>query len=318
MISIVKNSKPDKVYKFSYLKDNTVLITGQGYFIKGKKLYWNDDPIEVKLEALYLEKLESLPADIGFYTEEPITDSLFTILGFKYHKERLTLEIGSYDGDSYWETSIYNPKQILKRLLEILPTSFTYDKDEYGNIHLYYEKPAIEYLTIGEFVQEGINILRRLEKLVSIDLKGFTWKDDYEKDEALFSKEIVLPLLRKMNSKKIYYSHGQDEYGKDFIFSEIDKFGNYINYGMQVKAGDINGKVNGQIDELIGQLDDAFKMPFKRANELPSFISFFYIVISGRFTENAKEKLKNKVSRQLIGSVYILDKERIMELLAKY
>ncbi len=83
------------------------------------------------------------------------------------------------------------------------------------------------------------------------------------------------------------------EYGKDFIFSEIDKFGHNIYYGLQVKAGNISGKANSKVDEIIGQLDDAFSMPFEEIGSGNRYyISNFIIAISGNFTENAKDKIK--------------------------
>lgn len=74
----------------------------------------------------------------------------------------------------------------------------------------------------------------------------------------------------------------------------------------------------GQVDELIGQVDDAFKMPFVRANESPAYISTFIIAISGYFTENAKEKIRLKIPKGLWGAVHILDRDELCALLAKY
>ena len=117
----------------------------------------------------------------------------------------------------------------------------------------------------------------------------------------------------------VRYTHGIKEYGKDFTFSELTKFGNLRHYGMQVKAGNMRGNVNADIDEILGQLDDAFGLPYYEisANE-ERRINTFIIAISGNFTDNAKEKIANKIPNNLKGSVYMIDKEKIWELIERY
>ena len=41
----------------------------------------------------------------------------------------------------------------------------------------------------------------------------------------------------------VKYNHSKGEFGKDVTFSEINKFGVRRNYGVQVKAGDLSGKL---------------------------------------------------------------------------
>ena len=100
---------------------------------------------------------------------------------------------------------------------------------------------------------------------------------------------------------------------------EVTKIGTFRYYGVQVKAGNIDGGVNSQIDNIIYQIRDAFEIPFifKNANE-QSYISELYIIISGRFTSNAKEKIRYKISKGIYGSVHFLDKEDIENLIVKY
>jgi hypothetical protein len=117
----------------------------------------------------------------------------------------------------------------------------------------------------------------------------------------------------------VRYAAGRKEYGKDFTFSELTPFGDYRHYGLQAKAGDVSGGVNSAIDELIGQIADAFAMPYYEiGSKDPRFISTFIIAISGKFTENAREKIVEKTPKGLIGSVYFLDRERIAELVERY
>ena len=81
----------------------------------------------------------------------------------------------------------------------------------------------------------------------------------------------------------------------------------------------MSGTVNAAVDELLGQIADAFSMPYyELGSKDPHFISTFIIAISGKFTENAREKIVEKVPKGLIGSVYFLDRDRIAELVERY
>jgi hypothetical protein len=161
--------------------------------------------------------------------------------------------------------------------------------------------------------------LRELLHAAEIALGGLTWKEAYSTDEALFCRELLYPLLRRMGFLFVRYSHGKKEYGKDFTFSEITPFGTHRHYGLQAKAGDISGGTNAPIDALLGQLADAFAMPYYEVGSRePRYISTFIIAISGSFTENAREKIVGKMPQGTVGSVYFLDRERITELVERY
>ena len=88
---------------------------------------------------------------------------------------------------------------------------------------------------------------------------------------------------------------------------------------MKAKAGEIRGGVNSEIDELLGQIEDGFAMPYYEiGSKEPRFISTCIIAISGSFTENAREKIVEKIPKGVIGSVYFLDRERITELVERF
>jgi hypothetical protein len=159
------------------------------------------------------------------------------------------------------------------------------------------------------------NLLRTAE----VALSGLQWTEEYSTDEALFCRELLYPLLRRMGFLFVRYTGGRKEYGKDFTFSEATAFGIHRHYGLQAKAGDVRGGVNAAIDELLGQIADAFAMPYYELGSKESrYISTFIIAISGSFTENAREKIVEKMPKGVIGSVYFLDRERITELVERY
>lgn len=161
--------------------------------------------------------------------------------------------------------------------------------------------------------------LNHLHRTVQFALGNFEWRKDYEKNEKKFSLEILIPLFRKMGFHNISYDHGRSEFGKDITFSEFDKFQQLKHYGVQVKAGNISGNVNSRVDEIIGQIEDAFSLPTYDVNSnTPKFISTYLIIISGHFTENAKEKIMHKIKKGLHGSILFIDQRKVQELIELY
>jgi hypothetical protein len=161
--------------------------------------------------------------------------------------------------------------------------------------------------------------LQEILHAAEVSLSGLPWSDEYLTNEDRFCRELLHPLLRRMGFLFVRYTHGNREYGKDFTFSEPTLFGHHRHYGLQAKAGDVSGGVNAAIDELLGQISDAFAMPYyELGSKEPRYISTFIIAISGRFTANAKEKIAEKMRKGILGSVYFLDRESITELVERY
>lgn len=173
------------------------------------------------------------------------------------------------------------------------------------------------------YIAKDLDIIdKQLECLITttqLALKKFNWLKDYETDEMLFINDIILNLLRKMDFLSVSFNHGRKEFGKDVTFSELDRFGQLKHYGVQVKAGNISGKVRSQIDEIIAQIEDSFIMPYYEiGSKEPRFISTMLVIISGFFTENAKDKIAEKIPKGTIGSVYFIDKNKVFELCERY
>jgi hypothetical protein len=168
-------------------------------------------------------------------------------------------------------------------------------------------------------IRKNAEAVKAIMASAEVALGGIQWKEEYDRDERAFCLEVLAPLLRRMGFLAIHYTQGAREYGKDFTFSELSPFGHLRHYGLQAKAGNVSGEVNSAIDELVGQADDAFRMPYYDiASTEPRFISTFVVAISGRFTANAKDKIVNKIPRGQHGSLLFLDRETVMELLNRY
>jgi len=215
----------------------------------------------------------------------------------------------------------YSQNIVFEKLSQISNYKINITVEEEDEAILFRAELKEEFITtLSSSYKQLKKAVYEIEQVLYLTLEeGFEWKEDYHTDEPKFTREVMIPLLNKMKYKKVRYNHGPDEHGKDVIFSEINKFGKEIFYAVQVKAGDISGEANSQIDKIIGQLDDAFCMPFKLlGNEKKQYISFFVIVISGKFTKNAKEKMLEKVPKQYKQHIFFWDKDKIEDLTGTY
>jgi hypothetical protein len=142
----------------------------------------------------------------------------------------------------------------------------------------------------------------------------------YEQGEERFCKEVIEPLLNKMGFVSVRYIHGDDEYGRDFIFAEETPFNELRYYGLQAKRGKISGGARSDIDTILAQIEDSFAMPYTKEPKARSeiYISTMIIAISGEFTRNAIEKIRHKMPAYLVGSVYFWDKPKIRSLISQY
>jgi hypothetical protein len=131
-------------------------------------------------------------------------------------------------------------------------------------------------------------------------------------NEALFRSDFVRPLLNKLGFFLVTDYHGRREFGKDFVFSELHRFGGVRNYAAQIKH---EKKINlgKMIDDLLTDVHQAFSNPFTlpdSKNEV--YISALYIFNSGGITVEAKDDLINRLRKAQFGeNVYLLNGERL-------
>ena len=117
--------------------------------------------------------------------------------------------------------------------------------------------------------------------------------------ESSFRTAVVIPLLRRMGYIDVADTQGASEFGKDVVFAEYDRFGTKRWYAAQLKAGDVSGVVDGRVNELVAQVRTAFDVPFPDlVSKEDVYVSEVFVMISGRFTNNAKtillERLKDR------------------------
>ncbi|MBM3144081.1 MAG: restriction endonuclease [Chloroflexi bacterium] len=150
---------------------------------------------------------------------------------------------------------------------------------------------------------------------------GPPWKPEYEKSggEIQFCEQVLLPLFHKMGYEYVRYTHGNDEFGRDFILGERTRFGEMQYYGVQVKAGDISGGAKSEINKILSQITLAFEQPFNDPTVSgPIYVTACIVAISGEFKREAKSQIVNSLLKWIArGAIFFLDQEKIRTLIAQ-
>lgn len=173
-------------------------------------------------------------------------------------------------------------------------------------------------VTVGEIIEQAEQLATEIEGATDIALGSPFKAIALCGSEKEFTLGVVLPLLRRLGFANVKYNHGRREFGKDVTFARLTEFDEYERWGAQVKNGDVGGGVRSEVDELVAQAEDAFKMPYYDVyTREKARISKLLIVISGRFTENAVEKICEKIEvHSLRNNIVFVDGEKI-EVLAE-
>src|SRR5206468_12376011 len=84
--------------------------------------------------------------------------------------------------------------------------------------------------------------------------------------------------------------------------------------------GDVAGGANAEIDELLGQIQDAFTMPFYDLyTKQKQRISRLAIIVSGKFTDNAIEKICEKIESHAVrNNVVFIDGDKLKTLAERF
>jgi hypothetical protein len=131
-------------------------------------------------------------------------------------------------------------------------------------------------------------------------------------DEAEFREKFVKPLLNRLGFYGVSEQHGTQEFGKDFVFSELHRLGGTRHYAAQVKH-EKRIKQGASVDGLLSQVRQAFARPFKRADSpRECHVSAVYVFNSGEITDNAKDQLLSELKQEHYGdNVHFLEAERL-------
>jgi hypothetical protein len=191
--------------------------------------------------------------------------------------------------------------------------------DDGAWIHLTYSAEAdAEKMQTG--VQIAEQIVKEIEGAAEMRLGGLLWAPVAEDNEKDFTLRTVLPILRKLGFQNVRYNHGKREFGRDAVFARVTEFNELEHWGTQVKIGDVQGGADSDIDILLAQIDDAFKMPFYDLyTRQKQRISKLAVIISGKFTENAVEKICEKIESYAVrNNVVFIDGEKLRTLAERF
>lgn len=236
----------------------------------------------------------------------------------------------NYRHDLVMETGIdwiakFSPKFFILNLYEVIKTydsSFTVDMeyaDDDINRSLWIGYQSTTELTFGDILSKFEEELTKIVNLTIRKLDNIHWIEEYSKNEVLFQKEFLGPLFRRMNFTEVIYTHGPREYGKDYVLSEIDKFGNVLYTAIQAKSGDIRSSDNKLIEKLVSQATSSFKIPYKTDDtELKRYTNKCIIAASGSITEQAKLEIRSRLPIEINTSLFFLGKNDLLTLLDRY
>ena len=225
-----------------------------------------------------------------------------------------------WDGDIGYKLYMETKREIIEnREKEIGDVELEDYQDDGDYIFLTFSA-EIESQTFEGMIISAEQLIKEIEGAAELAV-SFPFKNFEDvRDEEDFSLSIVIPILRKLGFSNIRYNHGEREFGKDIVFTRKTEFDYFEFWGAQVKCGDISGKANSEIDKIIAQIDDAFKVSFyDLCTKQRERISKLLIVISGSYTENAIEKICEKIENNALkNNVVFIDREKISALSSRF
>jgi hypothetical protein len=302
-----------------------IIIDGQRFEAE------DENTFTVPTSLLRGVKLEEINPNITINVCEKVEDEIIFITSIPYSIKNLDNTNAEILFEDSGRRKFWDGQVGFKLYMETKRDIILERQQELGDIHLDSYGDDGDYIfinysitveaeTLGLLIQQAEQIIKEIEGAAELTL-GSPFKEvgDAE-NEADFAISILVPLLRKMGFSDVRYNHGKKEYGKDIIFSRRTEFDEYEYWGVQVKFGDVSGGVNSDIDTLVGQAEDAFKMPFYDVyTRSRQRISKLLIAISGKFTENAVEKICEKIeSHPLKNNIVFVDGEKIKTLAEKF
>ncbi len=137
-------------------------------------------------------------------------------------------------------------------------------------------------------------------------------------DEKILTERFLIPLhIEGMKCRKVQYSHGPLEYGKDFIYCTTNRYGNPIYTGVQVKVVKITARNK---DTILNQITAALGGTFTDLNDgQKKHLNEIIMITSREITEGAKEFLwKLLEGFGLERLVTLIDGTELLALLDKY
>lgn len=239
---------------------------------------------------------------------------------------RVRIDFDDSGTRKYWDGkvgfSVYMEAKkaiIEERASEIHDISLESYVDDGAWIHLSYST-EIEVDKLATAVQMAEQVAGEIEGAAEMRLGAQLWAPSIAENEKEFTLGTVLPIIRKLGFQNVRYNHGKREFGRDVLFARLTEFQDLEFWGGQIKFGDVSGGAIADINELLMQIDDAFKMPFYDLyTKQQQRISKLAIIVSGKFTENAIEKICEKIESHAVrNNVVFMDGEKVSTLAERF
>ena len=133
------------------------------------------------------------------------------------------------------------------------------------------------------------------------------------RNETQFVKNFVHPLLRKLGFAVILDYHGMEEFGKDLVFGEIDRFGMVRYHAVQAKYRRLTSL--GDSTRLVETAKMAFANPFVHPTTgQPEPISGFYVLTAGTVSLAARRNFFASLVPLFHQNVFLLDGPTLVQL----
>lgn len=292
------------------IKDDSEIVSIR---IGDEELETDDGENFITPKSLLIDKkINELPIGVNFDICDRVEEGIIYLDNIPLSLTRIDseyVEIVFQDSGrrKYWDGAIG-----FKIWMETKRDIVSEREDELGDVKLVHYDDDGDYIfleysarfnldNLKDIFDLAYQIINEIEGAVELTLGSPFPKIEETENEGEFSQKVLIPIIRKLNFINVRYNHGKREFGKDILFCRMTEFDDIEFWGAQVKFGNISGEVRSEIDYIISQIDDAFRMPFYDVyTRRKERISKLLIAISGRFTENAIEKICEKIELSVI------------------
>jgi hypothetical protein len=312
------------------MNDSTIIYNEREDYLDNVQIgdetfdFEENERITIPAKELYQVATKDLRNDVIIDVCEHIHDGLITISTIPYSISKIDDSMVKLDFDDtgtrkYWDGDVgfklymETKKAIIEeRQKEVSDVVLDFYEDQGDWINLQFST-IIESETLDIVIQRAEQLLQEIEGATDLALGSPFKKREDAKNEADFTIGLVIPLIRKLGFINVKYNHGRREYGKDIVFGRKTEFSDIEFWGAQVKHGDISGGANSEINTIISQAEDSFQMPFYDVySRSKQRISKLAIIVSGKFKENAVEKICEGIERHsLKNNMVFIDGDKI-------
>ena len=289
-----------------------------------------DERITIPSKVLSNVLTNDLRDDIFIDVCDQIMEGVISISSIPYSLKRigdnkLLIEFDDLGTRKYWDGDVgfklymETKKSIIEeRNKELNDVSVDFYEDQGDYIDLRFSAEIFSE-NLGIAIQQAEQLIQEIEGATDLALGSPFKKRENAKNEADFTIGVVIPLLRKLGFINVKYNHGKREYGRDIVFARKTEFDDTEYWGSQVKFGNVSGGANSEINMIISQAEDSFKMPFYDVySRTKQRISKLAIIISGKFKENAVEKICEGIERHsLKNNLIFIDGDKIDTLIER-